>query len=474
MSRDTSISFQVCGSIRQQEHERVLKFIENIENNLAGAPFFLNLFAPKGFGKTAFVEQVFGSYRQVLLVSLIRMGSFHTKDDKDIALRELLVLIIHDLAGSLPKRVVPLPSDYASWTSKEQLAKLLLGLVSEAKDLEKVMLLLMDDYDMLPEEQQYWLQRNVFSPAIRTRKIAIILTSETELRFTESFELRMRLECNELTSLDPEAISHAWPEYEGIAREIHGISGGLPLLTEEFIEQLEASRVITAVDFQSRAQELKRNYYHSCVEDKVLVDLAPDIRETMPAIALLRRFDVKVLSEVLSGLLPELYKEYRTSDYLDLIDRLRPWVQWRRQGGYALNPAFRILLQGYVLTIKPNLYMAVNRAMEALYRAWLEREYREHYLVELIYHTLALHRTENASALFPVQDKMSQMRIGDELLKYLTGDGGRRLQETDLDSLHNSLNQDSDLKDCISEDAKRVIQGLIEQRTLETREERGG
>ncbi|HID64938.1 MAG TPA: hypothetical protein EYP49_19640 [Anaerolineae bacterium] len=464
---DKEVHSRVYESARQQERERVRAFIEDIKNEIAGAPFFLNLFAPKGFGKTAFLGQIWENYERVLPASLVRVGDFRKEGGETLALNDLLVHIIRDLGERLPRRVAPLPPDYEELTNEKQLAELLLNLISGAKDYEKVTLLLMDDYDLMPEKQRRWFQENIFSPAARTRKIAVILTSATELRFTESFDLRMRLECRELRSLDPEAISRALPEYEGIAGEIHRITGGLPLLTEKFIEQLKASQVATSADFQAHAQELTGKYYRAYVENRVLADLAPDVLETMLTLTLLRRFDVKVLKKILPDLLPEPYQSYGTADYLDLIDHLRPWVEWRRQGGYTLNPAFRLMLQGYVLTIKPDLYKRVNRAAEVMYRGWLESEYREHYLIELLYHVLALHRAEEAYGLFPVHDEMSQIRVSDELLKYLTGDGGHRVQEADLDSLRNSLKQDPDLKYYISEDVEDTIQALIDQKIKE-------
>ena len=455
---------RVYESARQQERERVRKFIEDIKNDLAGAPLILNLFGPKGFGKTVFLEQIWDEYERVLPASLVHVGDFCGRDDGTSALGGLLVHIINQLGERLPRRVAPLPSDYKNWTNEKQLAELLLGLISGARDFEKVTLFLIDDYDWIPEKQRRWFQENVLSPALQAGKVAVIMTSETELRFVENLELRMRLECRELKSLDPEAISRVLPEYKEIAGEIHRITGGLPVLTEEFIERLKASQIATPADFQTHAQELTGKYYRTYVEERFLASLAPDIRETMLILALLRRFDIKVLRKILPDLLPEPYKGYGTADYLDLIDHLRPWVEWRRQGGYALNPALRLMLQGYVLTIKPDLYKRVNRAAEVMYRGWLESEYREHYLIELLYHVLALYGAEKGGGLFPVYDAMGQAKVGDELQKYVTGDSGRRLQEADLDSLRNSLDQDPDLKNHIPEEVKRVMEDLIVQR----------
>lgn len=464
---DKEAHSRIYESAREQEREHVRKFIEDIKHDIPDAPLFLNLFAPKGFGKTAFLEQIWDNYERVLPTSLVRVGDFRKDCEVTIALGKLLIGIIGQLAYRLPGWVVPLPAGYEDWTNENQLTELLLDLVSGTKDYEKVTLLLIDDYDSMAGEQRRSFQESVLSQASRTGKVAVVLTSETELRFTESFELRQRLECRELTSLDPEAISRALPEYEGIARQIHAITGGLPLLTGEFVEQLSDSRVTTPAAFQAHAQELTVKYYRAYVEEKFLAEVVPDTGETMLILALLRRFDVQVLKRILPGLLPDPYQSYGTVDYLDLIDRLRPWVEWRRQGGYALNPALRLMLHGYVVTIKLDLFRKVNRTAEILYRGWLESEYREHYLIELLYHILALHRVEKGYALFPLQDEMSKTRVSDALLKYLAGDGGHRLEGADLDSLRNSLDQDPDLEHYISEGGRDTIRSLIDQRARE-------
>ena len=157
-------------TVHQSERERVGKFIEDIKNDATGAPYFLNLFAPKGFGKTAFLVQIWEEYERVLPSSLVRVGDFQWEDDKHAALRELLILVIHDLKESLPRRVAPVSSNYEDLTDEEQLANLLVSFVSGAKDFEKVTLLLIDDYDRMPEEQRRWFQSNILSPASITRK----------------------------------------------------------------------------------------------------------------------------------------------------------------------------------------------------------------------------------------------------------------------------------------------------------------
>lgn len=287
--------------------------------------------------------------------ALVRLSE---KQSENADLREVLIQIIHELSERL---ISPLPSDYKNFSNDRKLVELLLQFVSYAKDKERTTLLLIDNYDLFPNEQQRWFQENFLSPATRTKKFAVVLTSQTELRFTESFELRMRLESRELKGLDSETISLAFPEYKGGAEEIYKVTGGVPNLTAELIEQLVESQIFSSDEFKTRAQEITGKYYRMNVEENFLGTFPAETRETMLILALLSRFDVKVLKQVLPNLMHDPYQSYGTADYLNLIDRLRPWVEWRRKGGYSLNPAFQLMLQGYISTSKPDLYKKVKQ-----------------------------------------------------------------------------------------------------------------
>lgn len=462
MNETVTIFSGIYESTYKQEQTRIEEFVDSVKAGVAGY-FFLTLFAPPGYGKTMLLKQVWNAYERTLPASLVQMKSFREQNSGTFALRDLLVHIIRDLRDRLPRRVITLLSDYEQMTNEKQLAEIIVDLVSGAKEYEKATLLLLDDYDAIPEEQRDWLEKNVFSEIVREGKPAVILTSEREVRFRETLDLRMRVECRELDELSVEAISHALPEYQGIAGEIHRITGGLPVFTEQFVEQLKAAHIVAPDDFRTREQELVRKYHQAYIKDKILAEFEPDIRETLLALALLRRFDVKVLGKILPVVLPDLYKDYKTINYLNLVDRLRSWVQWRMQGGYALDDALRVTLQGYVRIEKPDLYEKMNRAAVALYRDLLQQEYREYYLVELLYHRLCVFQFEKGYGLSFVQDQMSQAKVGDELLANLNGEITGRIHIPDLDSLRNSLQRDPDLKD-YAQDAVRAIENLMNQR----------
>jgi hypothetical protein len=438
----------------RRELEHATEFVEMVKAGIAQY-LILNLFAPAGFGKTMLLDDLWKKYECALPASLVRVRDFQ---NETFDLCGLLTHVIHDLGDRVPKRVAGLPADYKDSKDKEWLTEWLIALVSGAKDFEKATLLLFDDYDCLPENSRRWFESEILGPLVRAKSVAIILTSERGLRFN-AFDLRMRLENRELSSLSAEAISEALPEYDEIAGEIHRIAGGVPLLTEELVKQLKAAQV-TVTDFQSRRQGLVRGFYRTHLKETVFKNVPQEVQETIMVLALLRRFDVKVMGKILPVLLPQYYETYNTPEYLNLIERpLNSWAQWRMQGGYALNPAYRVLLSEYVWTENPKLYEQVNRAAVASHRELLKAEgYREYYLLELLYHRLVLDRIEG-------KNKATAIRLGDELQKCLSSEDAASIQAADLDSLRNSLKQDVDLKDHVSEAVLRMIQDLIDKKT---------
>ncbi len=440
--------------VSHQELERlVAHFVADIRQGKARW-LFLNYFAPAGFGKTALLEQLWEQYERILPTSFVSVTAFW-REDQAFALRDLLMQVICDLDRHLPRRITSLP-DSKQFPDKTKLAELIIDLVEDAGDSGEVTLLLFDDYDAMPAEDSHWLESRILSELGKTRAVGVILTSQLELRFLTSFDLRRELKSYELPALSTEAISRSLPQYAEVAAEIRRITGGVPASVEELIRQLEASHIKTGADFRSRKQELIRKYYQTYVRETILQTIPVGMRETILALALLRRFDVMVLRGILPKVLPGYYRGYGAVDYLGLIERVGSQVQWRAQGGYALNQALRLLLQGYVLAEEQEFYKQVNRAAVVLYGELLKREYREYYLVELLYHKLALLKFERDSDLSSIQTKMGQ-----ELFQCLNGDEAVLVRETDLDSLRYSLAKDPDLKDYITKDVVLTTPNLI-------------
>jgi len=461
MTEKASVHIKLLEAGRKRELEHAIEFVELIKDEVA-SHFLLNFFAPAGFAKTVLLEQIWHRYEQAFPGSFVRVSSFG-EEDGAFSLHDLLLHIIRELDHRLPKRVTSLPADYEQTADEIQLAKLIIDLVKGAMNYKKATLLLLDDYDALPSEDRHWFEWRILTELVKTRMVAVIMTSEFELRFAERIDLRMRLERYELQSLSAEAISRSFPEYKEVAPEIHEITGGLPASTEELMKLLELSDVDSAADFQSHKEELTRKFYRTYVSETVLGRMPPDLREPVSVLAPLRRFDIPVLKGLLPKLLPKLYQGFTTFGYHDLIERLGNHVQWRTQGGYALKNGLRMVLLGYLVAEKPRLYRKVNKACGVLYPQLLKKGYREHYLVEFLYHQLSLLRQKQ------LDPSKVQSKISEELLAHLNNESAAVLQEVDLDSLRNTLMQDEDLKDFVSEEVLRAIQNLIEERVSASR-----
>ena len=74
MTAIDSVHLRLLEASRGQERQRVAEFVENIRAGVANY-FFLNFFAPAGFGKTAALEQIWEEYERVLPASFVRITS---------------------------------------------------------------------------------------------------------------------------------------------------------------------------------------------------------------------------------------------------------------------------------------------------------------------------------------------------------------------------------------------------------------
>ncbi len=143
--------------------------------------------------KIRITESIWDKYNSSLPASFIAARSF-IRRDQPYDLEALLQTMIGDLAVRVPPINVTIPKDFREITDKDQLAKFVLNLVLAAADWGMTTLVLLDDFDQIPENDGRWIARFLFGPLIRTHKVVIILSSEFELRFTYDFELRLHME----------------------------------------------------------------------------------------------------------------------------------------------------------------------------------------------------------------------------------------------------------------------------------------
>ena len=434
----------------EREFQYIEEYVENIRSGIADV-FFINFFAPEGFAKTELLDKTWQEYERTIPIAKVTVKDYLQLGGVD--LRAMILQIIRDFEERLPRRTVNLPAGYKQTVNENRLMEILLGMVNGAKDAEKIFLLLFDDYDLLPGQFARRLEERLFAPLVQSRRVGVILTSKLELVFNDVFDLRMRLDRYEVSSLSIEDISRSFPKLQAIAPEIYILTGGMKGLIVGLINQFERFN-ITSSNFSKFQMELMHAYYKEQIEDKILEHYDEKSRETFLVLSLLRRFDIRILKEILPDVLPQYYNEENFSDYyIELIKSLGNSVQWRSQGGYTIVPALRVALQGYVRFCRPeDLFKRGNEAAVRLYRKQLNESYKEYYLIELIYHEIILHRFEKGLGLFPIQEK-----IGRELVEYLNGESAQLVREEDLDLLRNWLKSDPDISIYINDEALKAI-----------------
>jgi hypothetical protein len=117
-----------------------------------------------------------------------------------------------------------------------------------------------------------------------------------------------------------------------------------------------------------------------------------------------------------------------------------------------------LALLRYVEIDQPRRYEQVNRFALDLYRRLLRDEYREYYLVELLYHRVVLLRIAGQ------MDEAIRMELGREVGDLLASHWAIFGNDSELDSVRNSLQKDPDLKD-ISGQAISMIEERISVRS---------
>ena len=418
-------------------------FIKNVKLGVANQ-FVYNIFAPNGFGKTILLLRIWDKYEQSYPGSLIQVKpeAFHLADT--------LKYCINEVCERLPRRVTSIPDDYTQSTDQVWLGDVLVSLIKKAGDYEKITLLLIDDFDLWPENERMWFTKQILVPSVNTKKVAIIFTSKREIRFTDEFNLRMRREGYELQGVSPESIASLYPEYRAIADEIIHVTGGLPVLAEELLQEFKSSKVNTAEDYYSREHLLLEEYYApQYIDDIVFKNFTQVEKATVEALSFPRWFGYSVLRRFLKVMLPDSYGGLDAPEETVLaFMQERGLVSWRLQGGYTLNPSLRLYLRGYMKFRQPDIYEKAQLALISIYQDVLDEDFRVNYFIELLYHSL-----REAE----VQKESFDLGTGREIIrrefdKYILTEKLEQWRSDDINDLRNFLKDDEYLKLYVAED----------------------
>ena len=433
----------------------VHKFIEDARMEVTGAHSILNVYAIAGFGKSDFLTKVKEEYRRKLPTTLVRVTDFSGGEQEGgYRLDRMLRRMITDLQNGLP-----------AWaqldlgvTELAALADQLDTATHYAVENDKFALVLVDDYDRLPPGTRVLFDEVVLSRLVKKpRQAVVILTSERELTFTDRLDLKVCLKTYPLSRFTEDDIKTTTPQYAELAEEIFKWTGGLSELVEFLIQELGKRSIGTLEEYHAHEEELLKGAYREHANRIALGDLPEPARQSMPVLSLLRRFDVSTLRSILPQIISD-FKPYTTRQYLELIDQLGSRVQWRDEGGYALDDALRIVFSNYERAYDPVTYKKVHRVAERMYEEWLQEKqrYRDYYVREMLYHRLA-QETLSPEADFPGLVQL----VSGILLEYIRGERTPGPCDSgDIDELRTfkeSLEQDGDLNKFISSEVWEAI-----------------
>ena len=295
---------------------------------------------------------------------------------------------------------VPDPYDEETWYTFRQKAKRVADAFSlyvyrHAKQQKQPAMLLFDNSEELPVEAFDWLEYEVFSPLVQTDRIMLAVAGRRPVRW-KRFEVRRRVLLRKLHPPEKheELVKQQAPSWSRLADNIIKLTFGYPWGNQavvEALEQLGKPQAIEPADFERYRPELLRRLTTEVVEDRLLADVAPDLRRAFHIIAPLRQFDVTTLRAVLPEFAPNQFEGRGGNYFLLMLNRLvdTALVEWSaKRKAYVLDDTLRRILALDLETRDAELSLRIHQRAAELYRRWLEEvpESRSTYLVEWLYH----------------------------------------------------------------------------------------
>ena len=419
--------------------------------------FILNLYSPKGFGRTTFLRYIWTEYKQNVPTAFIKVLDYVSKEESGFRLNDLISDIFQQLASHLS--ISKYQSDYGSslndferWS--QEIRKIFEYIITQ----EKKPLVFIDDYDLIPEDARVGFENNILSELYNhTYSVLLILTSQQRLEFTNRTDLRLITWNHALNPLIEEDVSNLLPSYSDLAPGIIKWSGGIPNVIEFIVDRIDHFSINKPTDFKSHEWELLNNDYSNRLTNILLPDAETASGDILEILSILRRFDSSLLSDVLLRINPKKYSTNKEKHYIKLIRELRSQVIWREQGGYALDNPLKLMLLSYMRNYKLDQFIKVNEVTNEVYQLWLQDQYRNHYLCEMLYHRMILEKQRGSG-----NEDIAEM-INSKLSDFIEGREKTRPRKiVELDELRNMLLIDIDLRSLVRREIFELIDKTLE------------
>lgn len=357
----------------------------------------LNLFAPRGTGKSDFLYSVYKQYQLLFQSLFVKITKINEIDQIGaVYYEELLITIWNQLdvvATDHDSMEFPREEDSSTHVLPalgSRTLALAQQIVKRIGNSSKRMILLFDDYDALSKKIRQQFETDILSQLLKHSIPAIVLmTSERQLRFEDRLDLRTRLTAYRL-NLTMEDLLESMPvQHFELSPELVRLTGGVAGLVTHLFSEFQKQQIDTPTEYYGHRKDLFGKKYREQIQSIVF----PDVRivnGAMDVLALLRRFDATLLASVLPELKPTIFSGFKTYDYQNLLCELGSRIQWQSHGGYMMDEMIKVMLASYVRVFEKDLFEDANRLVASVYEDWLSHNFRPHYLIELLFHRVVI------------------------------------------------------------------------------------
>ena len=427
-----------------------------------GGFFAVNYCAPHGYAKSMLLVRVWETYQGRIPASRVALKDFVTVGEP-LDRVKLLGLVLYELIFRLSPQIVEesgIPTSYVESTAADEMATWIVSLVKAVAHFERVSLLLLDDYDVLPAADRRWFEFQVLGQLER------------------GCALRCRHDQPNTTALRPSGSPRRAANPSADAPDCRGRRSGFPTIPRSISADRAAYRrpahVNRRTDRSARrvaagggratgaAKRLDQEVFQRARRESDLRRCPPgptkNPRGASAPSAFRRAYSGSPVTQDAAGRLHEL----RDVQIRGPLGRAEHVDTMARRGRLCAQPGVCPRVRGYVMAERSPLWQKVHRESRDHYRSLLATgQYQRHYLVEALFHRLSLLQVEGVS----IDDQ--QKTVNGDLLAAVQAEATRAAIVADAGLLRDALRHDSDLGPFISEEALNRLTEL-EQRSLAT------
>mgnify|MGYP002344289608 FL=1 len=271
---------------------------------------------------------------------------------------------------------------------------------------KRFLIFLFDSTEYCRPDVFHWLEKTIFSPLTSTKKVFIVLASQSQNKW-RTFDVKQQLIEWHIQPFNTNSVRKQIG-YDGnsaneLASRIFELSFGIPAcnaLVYKAVENVYEKKGIMAAFSDTK----KAKYVHDEVQffyRHTVRKLTPELKYVLRIVSQLKWFDYALLREILVSTRPESYTSGKASKYRDITRQLEEtkYISWDIQNrGFAMDFTMRKILSLDLKLNHKTLFIQVQKIVLQWFKR-LTDQYNSSYLffLDLIYYRALFNELEPAS-----------------------------------------------------------------------------